>query len=91
MLTHTEKKLYQCNQCEKAFSKNVDLKRHKRVHSDEKSFQCSHCEKVFTNNGDLKNHIMIHTSEKQSHMQIDEKNAKQFSCSECDYTTTLEL
>lgn len=46
------KKLWQCDQCPKSFSKDSYLKRHKDIHA--KQFQCEHCDKKFSRRHNLK-------------------------------------
>ena len=45
---------YQCNQCDKAFSIDNDLKVHMYEHFDEKPCQCNQCDKSFSMHSDLK-------------------------------------
>ena len=60
---HTEKK-YQCEHCQKRFTRNDHLKNHVRTHTKERPYQCEHCQKCFTRNDHLKSHIRTHTKEK---------------------------
>lgn len=45
---------FKCEQCKAAFSRNHDLKRHKRIHLAVKPFPCDFCEKTFTRKDALK-------------------------------------
>ena len=45
---------YQCNQYDKAFSIDNDLKVHMYEHFDEKPCQCNQCDKSFSMHSDLK-------------------------------------
>lgn len=45
---------FKCEQCKAAFSRNHDLKRHKRIHLAVKPFPCDYCEKTFTRKDALK-------------------------------------
>lgn len=45
---------FKCDQCPACFSRNHDLKRHKRIHLAVKPFPCAHCEKSFSRKDALK-------------------------------------
>ena len=47
MKVHTGETPFQCSHCDKAWSKQSDLKTHLRTHSGEKSYQFSQCDKAF--------------------------------------------
>ena len=55
----------QCMKCNKVFSKNSNLKRHKITHTGEKPFECQICTKGFTRQSDLTIHSRLHTGEKK--------------------------
>jgi hypothetical protein len=63
-------KKHSCNECPKAFTKPIDLKRHLMTHSKTKPFKCSHpnCSSSFTLKATLKRHTWTHAdpSEKPS-------------------------
>lgn len=52
-------KQFKCDQCAQSFSRNHDLKRHKRIHLAVKPFPCGHCEKSFSRKDALKRHILV--------------------------------
>ncbi|XP_061722715.1 gastrula zinc finger protein xFG20-1-like [Cydia pomonella] len=62
--THLEYRPHKCDECEKAFHKKSDLKRHKDMHSNIKKFACSVCEVEFKDKCNLKRHMLRHTNEK---------------------------
>ena len=45
---------FKCDQCIQAFSRNHDLKRHKRIHLAVKPFPCGVCSKTFSRKDALK-------------------------------------
>ncbi|CAD6444508.1 c2f10378-56c0-4af7-a55a-5cb5e0201822 [Sclerotinia trifoliorum] len=57
-MTQTDKQ-FKCDQCAQSFSRNHDLKRHKRIHLAVKPFPCGHCEKSFSRKDALKRHILV--------------------------------
>ena len=56
LMTHGIKRLYQCENCQKCFSKWTDMTRHTRTHTKEKPFQCEICQKCFSRRGNLNTH-----------------------------------
>lgn len=50
---------YKCDQCQQSFSRNHDLKRHKRIHLAIKPFPCTFCEKSFSRKDALKRHRLV--------------------------------
>ena len=45
---------FKCDQCNQSFSRNHDLKRHKRIHLAVKPFPCEYCSKSFSRKDALK-------------------------------------
>lgn len=45
---------FKCDQCVQSFSRNHDLKRHKRIHLAVKPFPCTFCSKSFSRKDALK-------------------------------------
>ncbi|KAK2598915.1 hypothetical protein QQS21_005593 [Conoideocrella luteorostrata] len=50
---------FKCDQCTQSFSRNHDLKRHKRIHLAVKPFPCSFCSKSFSRKDALKRHRLV--------------------------------
>lgn len=50
----TPEKPHQCDQCPTAFTRNHDLKRHKRIHWAVKPYPCDGCDKAFSRKDALK-------------------------------------
>ena len=63
-LIHTNKKLYQCNLCNKQFQYKSKFKIHQIIHTGEKPYECSQCSKSFTRKQTLVSHQLAHKGEK---------------------------
>ncbi|KAJ4316715.1 hypothetical protein N0V84_007709 [Fusarium piperis] len=50
---------FKCDQCVQSFSRNHDLKRHKRIHLAVKPFPCTFCSKSFSRKDALKRHRLV--------------------------------
>ncbi|KAK7419547.1 hypothetical protein QQX98_003316 [Neonectria punicea] len=50
---------FKCDQCVQSFSRNHDLKRHKRIHLAVKPFPCNFCSKSFSRKDALKRHRLV--------------------------------
>jgi uncharacterized Zn-finger protein len=61
-----KEKKYKCEwaNCDKAFYRADELKRHTRVHTKEKPFPCPHCDRHFARSDHVRTHVRIHTGEK---------------------------
>ncbi|XP_059611904.1 zinc finger protein 1 isoform X2 [Phlebotomus argentipes] len=60
-----------CDQCDKAFSKQSSLARHKYEHSGQRPYKCAECPKAFKHKHHLTEHKRLHSGEKP------------FQCSKC--------
>lgn len=56
--------MYACDQCDKMFSKQSSLARHKYEHSGIRPFVCDTCNKAFKHKHHLAEHKRLHTGEK---------------------------
>lgn len=56
-------KRHKCTECNRAFVKSADLKRHMAGHRNEKKFVCDDCGSAFTRRDNLKAHRLLHTRE----------------------------
>ncbi|GFO00301.1 Zinc finger protein 1 [Plakobranchus ocellatus] len=56
--------LYACDQCDKQFSKQSSLARHKYEHSGARPFKCDMCTKAFKHKHHLTEHRRLHSGEK---------------------------
>ncbi|KAI0118404.1 hypothetical protein GGR51DRAFT_215625 [Nemania sp. FL0031] len=56
---------YRCDICPQSFSRNHDLKRHKRIHLAIKPFPCEYCDKAFSRRDALKRHRLVKGCGKQ--------------------------
>lgn len=50
---------FKCDLCPNSFSRNHDLKRHRRIHMASKPFPCPHCDKCFSRKDALKRHSLV--------------------------------
>ncbi|KAI1120786.1 hypothetical protein F5Y10DRAFT_257725 [Nemania abortiva] len=50
---------YRCDICPQSFSRNHDLKRHKRIHLAVKPYPCEYCDKAFSRKDALKRHRLV--------------------------------
>lgn len=66
---------FNCDQCPQRFSRNHDLKRHKRIHLAVKPFPCSYCDKSFSRKDALKRHRLVRGCEAMEKNDKDEKGS----------------
>jgi zinc finger homeobox protein 1/2 len=59
-----EEGMYSCDQCDKMFSKQSSLARHKYEHSGQRPFNCEDCGKAFKHKHHLTEHRRLHSGEK---------------------------
>ena len=46
-------KRYQCDQCDKVFTRQQNLKHHLRTHTGDKPYKCDQCDRAFSQKGNL--------------------------------------
>ncbi|XP_070532583.1 uncharacterized protein [Ptychodera flava] len=59
--SHSGKRPYACEICNKTFGHAVSLSQHMAVHTQERSFQCKQCGKRFKRSSTLSTHLLIHS------------------------------
>ncbi|XP_077525241.1 Zn finger homeodomain 1 isoform X3 [Amblyomma americanum] len=60
----SEEGMFSCDQCDKMFSKQSSLARHKYEHSGQRPHKCDVCEKAFKHKHHLTEHKRLHSGEK---------------------------
>uniref|UniRef100_A0A1Q3F7E9 C2H2-type domain-containing protein n=1 Tax=Culex tarsalis TaxID=7177 RepID=A0A1Q3F7E9_CULTA len=53
---HQDQRVHQCQYCEKAFKRPIDLKEHETIHTGEVLYTCNFCPKTFNSNSNLYSH-----------------------------------
>ena len=87
---------YVCEDCDKNFRDNYDLKLHiAAVHLKTKNFICKVCNQEFSRKANLKRHELLHKSEKplRKILLALSKGALDFQCRQClkQFTTKWNL
>ncbi|XP_021942368.1 zinc finger protein 287-like isoform X2 [Zootermopsis nevadensis] len=64
MAKHFSLLRYDCQICNKTFSKHGHLNMHMRIHRGFKEYSCIHCDKIFANMNLLRTHVQSHMVER---------------------------
>ena len=77
-ITTVDVRRFICDQCDKFFTRNSHLKRHKKeIHDGGVKYYCDQCDKLFTQNGHLKRHKN----------EVHETRSLRYKCSFCEFET----
>ncbi|KAK4496006.1 hypothetical protein PRZ48_013275 [Zasmidium cellare] len=71
---------FQCNACQKRFTRAYNLRAHLRTHTDERPFVCVVCGKAFARQHDRKRHEGLHSGEKKFVCRGNLNNGTSWGC-----------
>ena len=72
-VTDTDENLYQCSVCEREFSTEDRLARHRSLHKRKNPFQCTVCGKCFSDKDKLVQHVSSHADVRPNGYSVDDK------------------
>ncbi|GFU21341.1 hypothetical protein NPIL_341931 [Nephila pilipes] len=61
---HAREKVFQCEVCQRFFSRKETLNKHMRTHTGEKPFQCQVCQRTFSRKQLVNRHMLTHSGKK---------------------------
>ena len=71
---------FSCDICNKLFTRQYNLKSHKRTHTNERPFECTVCGKSFARQHDRKRHEDLHTGLKRYQCKGTLKDGSSWGC-----------
>lgn len=68
LITHSDERPYQCDECGQGFKCMAHLKGHAKVHQNDYPYACAECQSAFKRSGDLNKHVKeVHYNHQKPH------------------------